>query len=93
MEVSRSGYYKWAKRKGKLNQYERNREDLKTLIISIYDKHSTYGYRNIANNIRNKTGWIFSDWLCHNCCKELNIKSKARKNWFKRPGEEHELIS
>ena len=32
MEVSRSGYYKWAKRKGKLNQYERNREIWKHLL-------------------------------------------------------------
>jgi putative transposase len=91
MEVSRSGYYKWVKRKGKLNQYEKNREDLKILIKSIYDKHSTYGYRNIAKNIRNMTGWMFSDWLCHKCCKELDIKSKARKNWFKSSGGEHEL--
>jgi len=91
MEVSRSGYYKWIKRKGKLNRYERKRENLKTLIMSVYDKHSTYGYRNIAKNIRNQTEWVFSDWLCHKCCKELKIKSKARKNWFKKPGEEHEI--
>ncbi len=91
MDVSRSGYYKWIKRKGNLNQYEKNRADLKALIIPIHDKHSTYGYRNIAENIRNQTGWIFSDWLCHKCCKELKIISKARKNWFKKPGEENEI--
>lgn len=91
MEVSRSGYYKWLNKKGILNQYERNRADLKILIMSVYDKHRTYGYRNIAKNIRNQTGWIFSDWLCHKCCVELKIKSKARKNWFKKPGEEHEI--
>jgi len=50
-----------------------------------------YGYRNIAKNIRNATGWIFSNWLCHKCCKELKIRSQARKNWFKRAGEEHEI--
>ena len=92
MEVSRSGYYKWHSRKGKLNRYEQNRNNLKTLIIAIHDFHKTYGYRNIAQNIRNETGWRLSDWLCHKCCKELNIQSKARKNWFKKPGEENEIF-
>lgn len=90
MEVSRSGYYKWIKRKGELNQYEKNREDLKVLIYPIHEKHRTYGYRNLAQNIRNKTGWVFSDWWCHKCCKELEIRSIARKH-YKRPGEEHEI--
>lgn len=91
MQVSKSGYYKWLKRKGKLNHYERDREDLRILIMAVYDKHNVYGYRNIAKNIRNQTGLVFSDWLCHKCCKDLKIKSKARKNWFKKPGEEHEI--
>jgi len=37
------------------------------------------------------TGWIFSAWLCHQCCKELKIRSEARKHWFKKAGEEHIL--
>jgi transposase InsO family protein len=91
IRVSRSGYYKWVSRKGKLNRYERNREDLKSFIIAIHDEHKIYGYRNIAKNIRNKTGWIFSSWLCHQVCKALNIRSEARKNWFRKAGEEHEI--
>lgn len=61
------------------------------MIIAIHDLHKVYGYRNIAENIRNETGWVFSSWLCHKCCKELKIRSQARKNWFKKPGEEHEI--
>lgn len=91
-EVSRSGYYKYLKRKGTLNRYEMNREDLKTLIIPIHDKHTIYGYRNLAKNIRNRTGWLFSDWLCHKCCLELHIQSKARKK-YTRAGDEHEIYS
>jgi transposase InsO family protein len=91
LEVSRSGYYKWLQRKDKLNQYERNREDLKSLIIPVHESHKTYGYRNIAQNIRNMTGWLFSDWLCHKCCLELLIKSKARKKRFNPPGTEHDV--
>jgi transposase InsO family protein len=76
---------------GRLNQYEKNREDLKPLIVAIHEIHKVFGYRNIAKNIRNETGWVFSNWLCHKCCRELKIRSEARKHWFKKPGEEHEI--
>ena len=32
MNVSRSGYYKWLSRKGKLNNHQKNRESLKEQI-------------------------------------------------------------
>lgn len=91
IEVSRSGYYKWLKRRNELNQYERNREDLKSLIIPVHESHKTYGYRNIAQNIRNMTGWLFSDWLCHKCCIELMITSEVRKRKYNKPGNEHDV--
>ena len=87
MNVSRSGYYKWLNRKGTLNNYQKNRLDLEKLVIEIHEKHSTYGYRSIAQNIRNKTGWVFSDNLCHKVCKSLNIRSKARKTYVPRGKE------
>ena len=87
MNVSRSGYYKWLNRKGKINNYKKNRLALAEEIKNIHKNHSTYGYRSIAQNIRNKTGWIFSDNLCHKVCKSLNIRSKARKTYIPR-GEE-----
>ena len=61
MNVSRSGYYKWLSRKGKLNNYQKNRESLKEQIKKVHKKHSTYGYRHIAQVIRNETGELFSD--------------------------------
>ena len=87
MNVSRSGYYKWLSRKGKINNYKKNRLALAEEIKNIHKHHSTYGYRSIAQNIRNKTGWIFSNNLCHKVCKSLNIRSKARKTYIPR-GEE-----
>ena len=87
MNVSRSGYYKWLNRKGKINNYKKNRIALAEEIKNIHKHHSTYGYRAIAQNIRNKTGWLFSDNLCHKVCKSLNIRSKARKTYVPR-GEE-----
>ena len=90
MEVSRSGYYKWIKRKGQLNQYEINRKDLTALLIEMHEKHSTWGYRHLADQIRKETGWIFSDLLAHRCCKAAGIRSTARKH-YNPPGEEHEI--
>lgn len=84
MNVSRSGYYKWLNRKGTINNYKKNRLALAEEIKRIHKHHSTYGYRSIAQNIRNNTGWIFSDNLCHKVCKCLNIRSKARKTYIPR---------
>ena len=89
MKVSRSGYYKWLKRKGILNRYQSDRESLKLLILEIRENHKTYGYRNLAQRIRNNTGWIFSDWLSHKVCKSLGIRCVARKPKYKNPGKEH----
>lgn len=90
MKVSRSGYYKWIKREGRLNQYEVNRRDLTALLLAMHERHTTWGYRHLADQIRKETGWIFSDLLAHKCCKALGIKSSARKH-YNRPGEEHEI--
>lgn len=90
MEVSKSGYYKWLHRDGKLNQYEINRKDLTALLVHMHEKHSTWGYRHLADEIRKETGWLFSDWLSHKCCAEAGIRSKARRH-YNPPGEEHEI--
>lgn len=87
MNVSRSGYYKWLNRKGTLTNNQKNRIALVDEIKNIHKHHSTYGYRSIAQNIRNKTGWVFSDNLCHKVCKSLNIRSKARKTYIPRGQE------
>ena len=83
MNISRSGYYKWRARKGIPNQWEVNRKSLSEEIKKVHEHHSTYGYRHIAQKIRNTTGEVFSDLLCHKICKELKIRSKARKTWVK----------
>ena len=88
MKVSRSGYYKWLKDKGKLNQYEMNRKDLGNLIKDIHNRKPSYGYHRINAVIRREIGWIVSDNLVHKVCKILKIKSKAKHYKYKKPGEE-----
>lgn len=90
MKLSRSGYHKWLKRNGQLNRYESNRKDITALLIEMHDRHSTWGYRHLADQIRKETGLIFSDLLAHRCCKAAGIRSKARKH-YNKPNEEHEI--
>lgn len=89
MEVSRSGYYKWLKRKGTLNRYQQDRETLKVLLVEKWKRHKTNGYRNLAEQVRLDTGWVFSDWLAHKVCKSIGIRSQARKPKYVNPGQEH----
>ena len=88
MEVSRSGYYKWTKRKGILNRYQSDRETIKEYAVEHHKKYCTHGYGYIAQVIRNETGWLLSDWLVHKVCKSIGIKSQARKHRWARPGNE-----
>jgi len=88
--ISRRGYYRWRRRKGRLNRYQINRKDLCEAIRKIHDSYRSYGYRRIAQVIRNQTGWVFSDWLCHQCCVGMKIRSLARRR-YKRAGERHEI--
>lgn len=89
MDINPSGYYKWRKRKDKLNRYEQDRKILTELLKDMHKKHSTYGYHNLAKHIRNETGWVFSDNLAHKCCKEAGIRSTARKTYRHTKGNEH----
>jgi transposase InsO family protein len=87
MYINRSGYYKWLNRD--INQYERNRIDLAALIKEEHTRHPSYGYHALAKVIRDQTGWIFSDNLCHKVCKHENIRSECRHYKFRKPGKDH----
>jgi putative transposase len=75
-----------------MNCYEANRLLLSRFIAEVHREHSTWGYHQLAEKIRERTGWKFSDNLCHKCCKELSIKSKARPAPYVRPKEESVLF-
>ena len=89
MDINKSGYYKWLQRKGTLNQYEKDRRALTTLLKEVHQKHQSYGYHRLAAVVRRETGWIFSDNLAHKCCKEAGIKSKVKHYHYRRYGKEH----
>ena len=89
MNVKRSGYYAWKKRNGQPNRYEQDRQLLTQLLLEQHKKHKCYGYHNLAQKVREETGWVFSDNLAHKCCKYAGIRSKARKTYNPTKGKEH----
>ena len=46
--VSRSGYYKWLKRTGQLNRYEKTHKILDSYVLDIHSHHPMMGYRQIS---------------------------------------------
>ena len=93
MDVNRSGYYKWRRRKGTANRYEQNRITLTELLKTAHKKQPSHGYHRLALDVFSETGWVFSHNLAHKCCKAAGIRSKARKRRYQRPGEEHILFA
>ena len=85
MNINRSGYYKWRARKGAKNRYEKDREQLTTLLMEVHKKHRSYGYHRLAAIVKKETGWIFSDNLAHKCCKYAGIKSRCNHYRWKPP--------
>lgn len=89
MGVNRSGYYKWRIRKDTPNRYEQDRELLTELLREQHIRFPSNGYHRLAAVIRAQTGWVFSDNLAHQCCKQAGLISKARHRRYRRPGHEH----
>ena len=85
MDINRSGYYKWAARKGTKNRYEQDRDILTDLLEEAHEKHCSYGYHKLAKIVRNETGWLFSDNLAHKCCKYAGIRARVSHYNWKRP--------
>lgn len=88
--VSRSGYYKWLKRKGKHNSYELWQQDLDYRVSDIHLHEPSLGYRMIADRLLNQTGWRVCDLSVYKSMKRLKIHGYIHKK--KHPsqhGNEH----
>ena len=77
--VSRSGYYKWLKRAGQLNQYEKTHEILDNYVMDIHSHHPMMGYRQIRDKLCLEFGWIVSDPTVWRSMKRLGIHGYTRR--------------
>ena len=74
-EVSRSGYYRWLKRKGTLNRYEKQHKELDYYVADIHSHYPSQGYRTIADTLLNMYGWVVSDISVWKSMKRLEISA------------------
>lgn len=84
--ISRSGYYKWVKRKGSVNQYQKSQQILDELVMDIHKKHTTSGYRSINSRILHNTGWIICDISVLKSMQRLHIRAAGRRKKYPRAG-------
>lgn len=88
--MSRSGYYKWIKRKDILNSYQKNHQQLDMLVADIHSHYPSQGYRQIRDTLLIQTGLYVCDKTVWRSMKRLNIKGYIRKRKYPLPsGNEH----
>ena len=78
-EVSRSGYYKWLKRKGTLNSYEKKQKELDYYVADVHSHYPSQGYRAIADTLLNQYGWVVTDVSVWKSMKRLGIHGYIRR--------------
>lgn len=88
MDVNRSGYYKWVKRKDNPSSKQIERDGDIAIIKAIHHKHPSHGYRWIrAYALKHyKVNW--SNYHVHLCCKYAGIISAGKHYRYVRPGDE-----
>ena len=77
--VSRSGYYKWLHRRGKLNRYEASQQLLDSYVSDIHAHHPMMGYRSVRDILALQFGWIVCDLSVLKSMQRLRIQGYSRK--------------
>lgn len=85
MDINRSGFYKWLKRRSKPSLKELNRVSACNEFEEYHKKYPSHGYRWLNAKIRLDRGTVYSNNYAHKICKFLNIKSDSKH--FKRKGK------
>lgn len=83
MEVSRSGYYKWLRRKPSLRDIDR-RKILET-VRRTHEEHPTHGYRWVRAYMEINEGLKASGCFVHKCFRELGIRAETAHRIRYRP--------
>lgn len=88
MNVNRSGFYKWLKRKVHPSTKDIKRLEACSLFQRYHDIYPSHGYRWLNAKIKLDLDIIYSDNYSHKICKFLGIKSKSRH--FRRYGKKQD---
>ena len=90
--VSRSGYYKWLKRAGQVNRYEKTHEILDRYVSDIHAHHPMMGCRQIRDKLRIEFGWSVSDPTVWKSMRRLKIHGYTRRQKTAAAGRNMEHI-
>jgi len=90
--ISRSGYYKWIKRKGKLNRYQVEQKKLDELVKAIHEKHPSLGYHALNSKILGQVRYKCCDSCVLKSMQRLGIKSHAKPKKYTNLGHEHKVF-
>jgi putative transposase len=88
-KVSRSGYYKWLNRRGRLNRWQLAEHDLMQLVSAVHSIRPSRGYRRIADRLRKEGLWDGSNHRILACMQKLGIQAKVRRKKNYGVGTEH----
>ncbi|WP_170007303.1 IS3 family transposase [Bacillus fonticola] len=80
LEVSRGGYYKYVKNKGKQKRVSNKDKELKEYITIVYNEHQkNFGYRKVHGELRNEHNLPVGEKVVRRLMRELGLKSQTRK--------------
>lgn len=78
MDINRSGFYKWLKRRTEPSARDINRITAIQQFKEYHEMYPSHGYRWLNAKILLDTGVIYSDVFAHRCCKYAGIRSQAK---------------
>lgn len=78
MNINRSGFYKWLKRRGNPSIREINRNEACKVFEDYHNHFPSHGYRWLNAKIKLDLGVVYSDNYSHKICKYLGIKSNSK---------------
>lgn len=90
--VSRSGYYKWLRRRGTQNRYQISQAILDEHIRALHEAHPSFGYRALRRRLETETGWIVSAPSVLRSMRRLSIQAKLRRKRRPTTGEPHAVF-
>ena len=87
MNINRSSFYKWLRRRSNPSIREINRIEACKTFEYYHNLFPSHGYRWLNAYIKITLGVVYSDNYSHKICKFLNIKSESKH--FKRRYKKH----
>lgn len=78
MNINRSGFYKWLKRRSNPSIREINRNEACDVFLNYHNQFPSHGYRWLNAKIKLDLGVVYSDNYSHKIYKFIGVKSESK---------------